>query len=98
MPAVLVECGFMDNINDARLLLSDAYRQECADELAMGICEFHGVQWISCSEFTITDAVKFIDSKINIDESLWSGADNESKVKHIDALLIKIAKTWKEGA
>jgi N-acetylmuramoyl-L-alanine amidase len=30
MPAVLVECAFMTNLPDAMLLLSEAYRAECA--------------------------------------------------------------------
>lgn len=46
MPAVLVECGFMTNLDDARLLLSDAYRAECAEELARGICEYFGVPYV----------------------------------------------------
>lgn len=43
MPAVLVECAFMTNLDDALLLLSDSYREECARELALGICEYFGV-------------------------------------------------------
>lgn len=46
MPAVLVECGFMTNLEDARLLLSDAYRSECAEEIARGICEYFGVPYV----------------------------------------------------
>ncbi len=46
MPAVLVECAFMTNAADAALLLSDAYRAECARELAQGICEYFGVKYV----------------------------------------------------
>jgi len=46
MPAVLVECGFMDNLKEAKLLLSDNYRRECAKEIAKGICEGFGVKYI----------------------------------------------------
>jgi N-acetylmuramoyl-L-alanine amidase len=45
MPAVLVEAGFMDNLEEAKLLLSDAYRKECAVEIAKGICEYFGVTY-----------------------------------------------------
>ena len=45
MPAVLVECAFMDNLEEAKLLLSDAFRRECAREIAMGICEAYGVKF-----------------------------------------------------
>lgn len=46
MPAVLVECGFMDNLEEARLLKSDAYRRECAVELAMALCEAYGIKYV----------------------------------------------------
>jgi len=42
MPAVLAECAFMTNHEDANLLLTDAYRSECAEELARGLCEYFG--------------------------------------------------------
>ena len=40
MPAVLVECGFMTNPEEAELLKSETFRAECVDE----ICEYLGVQ------------------------------------------------------
>ena len=43
MPAVLVECAFMTNLKEARLLLSGAYREECATEIYNGICEYFNV-------------------------------------------------------
>jgi N-acetylmuramoyl-L-alanine amidase len=46
MPAVLAECGFMDNLSEAELLLSDAYRKECAKEIARGICKGFNVQYV----------------------------------------------------
>jgi len=49
-------------------------------------------------QMTLTDAVKFIDSKVQLDEALWGGTDQATKAKYIDALLIKIATAWqKEG-
>ncbi|GLB58684.1 N-acetylmuramoyl-L-alanine amidase [Cytobacillus sp. NCCP-133] len=47
MPSVLVECGFMDNLREAKLLMSSSYRQECAVEIAKGICEGFGVKYVS---------------------------------------------------
>lgn len=46
MPAILVECGFMDNIKEALLLMSGAYRDECAEEIAKGICDYSGIKYI----------------------------------------------------
>ena len=37
MPAVLVECGFMTNREEAELLKLDAYRKRCAGAIAFGI-------------------------------------------------------------
>jgi N-acetylmuramoyl-L-alanine amidase/LysM repeat protein len=45
-PAVLIEAGFMDNLEEAKLLNSDAFRKECAREIAMGICEAFGVKFV----------------------------------------------------
>lgn len=45
MPAVLVEAAFMDNKEEAKLLLTDSFRRECAREIAMGICEAFGVKF-----------------------------------------------------
>ncbi|SDD29297.1 N-acetylmuramoyl-L-alanine amidase [Paenibacillus sp. UNCCL117] len=46
MPAALVECGFMDNLTEARLLISETYRQTCAVALAKGLCEAYGVSYV----------------------------------------------------
>ena len=46
MPAVLVECGFMDSRHDAPYLLKEEYRKECAQEIAKGICRGFGVPYV----------------------------------------------------
>lgn len=43
MPAALVECGFMDNPSEAKMLNMKEYRMLCAKALARGICEYYGV-------------------------------------------------------
>ena len=43
MPAALVECGFMDNPAEAKMLNMAEYRMICARALAQGICEYYGV-------------------------------------------------------
>jgi N-acetylmuramoyl-L-alanine amidase len=52
MPAVLVECAFMDNLTEAKMLLSDAFRKECAREIAMAICEAYKVTYKSATTST----------------------------------------------
>lgn len=46
MPAILIEGAFMDNPDEAKLLMSDAYRNECAEEIARGLCQFFGRTYI----------------------------------------------------
>ena len=43
-PAVLVECGFMDNLEEAKLLKSEQYRQLVAESLYNSILEIFGVE------------------------------------------------------
>jgi hypothetical protein len=45
MPAILIEACYMDNLDEAKLLLSDAFRKETAREIAQGICESYGVAY-----------------------------------------------------
>jgi len=37
MPAVLIECGFMTNREEAALLMSNAYRVQCARAIAFAL-------------------------------------------------------------
>lgn len=46
MPAILIEGGFMDNPDEAKLLMSDSYREECAEEIARGLCQYFGRTYI----------------------------------------------------
>ncbi|MDX1807554.1 MAG: N-acetylmuramoyl-L-alanine amidase [Paenisporosarcina sp.] len=40
MPAVLVECGFMTNQQEMKLLKDPMYQQKCADGISSGILQF----------------------------------------------------------
>lgn len=46
MPAVLFELGFMDNNREALLMIDKSFQQECAQEIAMAVCEFYKVPYI----------------------------------------------------
>lgn len=52
MTAVLVECGFMDDPTEALLMISPAFQQEVARELAKAICRFYGVPYKGASGST----------------------------------------------
>lgn len=45
MPAILLECGFMDNPAEARLLNSAEYRDIIASAIAKGICEYYAIKY-----------------------------------------------------
>lgn len=63
MIALLVELGFMDSHNDYKFLLSDAYRKECARELAQGVCKIYGRKYIAESKEDKAEPVKTETSK-----------------------------------
>lgn len=44
MPAILIECGFMTNRQEAELLKSDQYRRKCAAAIVQGIAEVYGLK------------------------------------------------------
>ncbi|GEK57145.1 hypothetical protein CHL76_02320 [Marinococcus halophilus] len=55
MSAILVECGFMDNREEAELLLSDDYRRTCAKAIVNGIAKKYGLQEKTKVESASTD-------------------------------------------
>jgi N-acetylmuramoyl-L-alanine amidase len=72
MPAVLFEAAFMDNLEEARLLMSDDYRKECAKEIAQGVCDAYGVKYVEKPK----EVVK-VASKENENQSVspWAKED-----------------------
>lgn len=54
MPAILIECGFMDSATDVPIILSEAFATQCAQGIATGICEVAGGSIVST---TVTTAV-----------------------------------------
>ena len=47
MDSILIECGFMDSLVEARLMASPGFRAEVAEECARAICEIFAVTYIS---------------------------------------------------
>ncbi len=46
MQAVLLECGFMTNREEAELLTDDKYRKTCAAAICRGVCRFYGIEYL----------------------------------------------------
>ncbi|MCR2045474.1 N-acetylmuramoyl-L-alanine amidase [Anaerosalibacter massiliensis] len=45
MPSTLAECGFMDNLEEANLMLDKNYQWKCAKAIAKGVCKYFGVTY-----------------------------------------------------
>lgn len=91
IPAILFELAFMDNMDEAKLLLSDAYRSECAEEIAKGVCEYYGVKWIpEPTPMTYCEALKICCQHVGFDEKYWINKANIDPC--FDDLIIRFAK------
>lgn len=47
MTACLCECAFMDNLTEAKLLLTDDFRQKCAEGIVDGLLEYFNIEKIN---------------------------------------------------
>lgn len=47
MPAILCECGFMTNLAEAKLLVSDDYRRKVARAICKGVCAYYGKKYVA---------------------------------------------------
>jgi len=92
---LLVESAYHDRAVEEKLLKDDASLLKIAQAQAAVICGLFGVTYPANNE--LRQAVEHISAKIpgGLDIDLWSGTDNERKVKYVDLLLIKIAEAWK---
>ena len=47
MPAILVEYGFMDNIEDVKRMVTDEFSTACAENTLKGVCKTLGVTYVA---------------------------------------------------
>ena len=47
MPAILIEYGFMDYWNEAKLMLDKKHQEKCAEAVCKEVCEYFGVTYIT---------------------------------------------------
>lgn len=71
MPAILIEYGFMDYENEAKLMLDKKHQEKCAEAVCKAVCEYFGVTYIEKKEETYK--VKYV--KILKDVNIHSKAD-----------------------
>ena len=78
MPAVLVECGFMTNLAEAKLLKSQTFQKRCADAICQGLCVYFGVPYSAEEEVEDMKRYKNVDElpygKQTIEKLLQAGA------------------------
>jgi N-acetylmuramoyl-L-alanine amidase len=70
-PAALVECGFMDNKQEAALMKTEAYQRECAEEITKAICKYLDVKYVP----PVNDVTNDTDEKwkrILLEKSAWA--------------------------
>ena len=68
MVSVLAECGFMDNLNEAKLMLDENYQMKCARAIAKGICKYFGVEY--------KEEIKEVYSPWAVDAMEWAVENN----------------------
>lgn len=60
-PSMIVECGFMDNLKEAKLLISEEYRKLCAITFAKSICKAFNVKYVEEVKTVSSKPTKFPD-------------------------------------
>jgi len=90
MPAILCECGFMDNLEEAKLMLDENYQWTVAEAIGRGICAYLGVKYVSKPEPKKEEAAS--GDKLY---KVQVGAFKERK--NAEALLEKLKKAGFDG-
>ena len=84
MPAILCECGFMDNREEAELLKSEEYRQKCANAIADGILEYLQVKRVDNVEKSKEEKpmYKFKNGKTR--EPIYADSNHTKQIGSLD--------------
>lgn len=72
MPAILIEYGFMDYWNEAKLMLDKKHQEKCAEAVCKAVCEYFRVTYIAEKQ---EEATKVEYVKILKDVNIHSKAD-----------------------
>ena len=95
MHAVLVECGFMTNLNEAKLLRDDTYRKRCAEAICRGVCKFYGRNYKegkTMGEMTVQEAINVVQKKAELEEKTMEFL---LAYKYGEVLVKKLAKAMR---
>lgn len=94
--SILVELGFMSNLEEAKLMGSDSFLKECAVEIAKGICDYTKRVYIpenqtteESSEVKKAKLVKVIVDQLNVRRyASWNNNAIHSTVKKNDVFTV----------
>lgn len=107
MPAILIEYGFMDYWNEAKLMLDKKHQEKCAEAVAKAVCEYFGVTYVAKKSevkntedkpqvISKTEYLRIISDSVNIHSSAdFNSSSVVGKVKKGDVFTIaqKIERT-----
>ena len=89
VPAILVECGFLTNPYEAKMIATDAHRNEIASAVAEGISDYKLLATIHKIPKTLADYNRSIETKITLREDHEAGVnlegDRTSTLTHLVA-------------
>jgi len=71
MPAILAECGFMDNREEAALMKTAAHQNNCAVAICKAICRYFGVTYKAVTEQNSKKDYKTILKEVSNYSEIW---------------------------
>ena len=77
VPAILVECGFLTNSAEARMIATDSHRDAIAGSIAEGINDYKLLATLNKIPKTLADYNRAIDTTITLREDHEAGIYNE---------------------
>lgn len=98
--SVITEGGFVDNVEDAKLLKTEVYMNAEAKAIADSVVEYLGLKLKEVKVEVkpvdeLKEALAKIDKFCDIDTTLWYTNAKSGKTQYLDALFIKLAKALK---
>ena len=94
MNSILIELGFLSNINDAKKLKSDGYKDLLADSICNSICAYYGMtkqkKNINTKDNDLISSIdKIVKHGVNINKESWNSID-KINLKNVEALIEKL--------
>ena len=92
MPSILVEYGFMDSIEDVKIMCTDKFAKDCAEATLKGVCETLGVPYKPLESVNKVFVCKIIVDVLNVREGASTSYPVKTKVKRDEVYTITEVK------